>query len=482
MLFDENQGPFPAVYGMKSAGILKTRTSPEIKSSRISVGFETLDRHMFKAEACYQPLSDCGVKWARCQTGWSRCEKEKGRYDFAWLDEVADRLIAAGIKPWFSICYGNRLYCPDAPHESAVGAVPIYYGPEAIKAWENYVDALVRHFADRVDHWEVWNEPNGEWCWSSAKPNGTDYVRFARITSDIVRAIDPKAQIIGGVVCNFDMNFLEEALRAGLGDCCDILSFHVYSLIPEWGFANYVDAVKGMLDRYAPKMRLWQGETGCPSVAKDHHDEWLGIRRMDEEIQAKWVARRLLTDLRHDLELSSYFHTADLMESLYVMGDGKPSHPVMLGLLNGLTYTPKKAYFALRNLCAVFDEDTVRERLYIRLAMNEMWDITRTADRNLCTAIMADSYVRNGYPLYVYYSPTDLQNDNPVESVHGVEFWIEAEKTIRNPVIVDPVSGKVFHLRPGTVNGKSMTINCLPLMDYPLILTDAAAIELQTEQ
>ena len=62
---------------MKKIGKLKTYKSSEIKDSYISIGFECLDRELFKAEKCYEPLGKTGVKYARCQTGWCRCEKEK---------------------------------------------------------------------------------------------------------------------------------------------------------------------------------------------------------------------------------------------------------------------------------------------------------------------------------------------------------------------------------------------------------------------
>ena len=82
---------------MKKIGKLKTYTSKEIKDSYVSIGFECLDRDLFNADKCYDPLAKTGVKYARCQTGWAKTEKEKGVYDFAWLDNVVDNLLARGV-------------------------------------------------------------------------------------------------------------------------------------------------------------------------------------------------------------------------------------------------------------------------------------------------------------------------------------------------------------------------------------------------
>jgi hypothetical protein len=56
----------------------------------LGIGFETLDRKFFDPKPTYEPLEKLGIKWARVQTGWSRCETTKGKYDFAWLDEIVD--------------------------------------------------------------------------------------------------------------------------------------------------------------------------------------------------------------------------------------------------------------------------------------------------------------------------------------------------------------------------------------------------------
>src|SRR5512140_1692798 len=111
-------------------GKLKTRPSKAIAASPLSIGFETLDRKMFDPDRCYSHLGELGVKWARCQTGWARTETRCGEYDFAWLDSIVDNLLQVGVQPWFNLGYGNRIYTPGAPHESAVGWVPLN-SPEA---------------------------------------------------------------------------------------------------------------------------------------------------------------------------------------------------------------------------------------------------------------------------------------------------------------------------------------------------------------
>ena len=39
------------------------------------------------------------VKWVRVQSGWQRTERERGKYDFGWLDAIVDRLRSDGMTP-----------------------------------------------------------------------------------------------------------------------------------------------------------------------------------------------------------------------------------------------------------------------------------------------------------------------------------------------------------------------------------------------
>ena len=150
---------------LQKIGHLVPKSAAEIGSSRLGIGFEKLDRAVFDPTRAYDKLGAIGAKWARLQSGWQRTERTRGVYDFAWLDEIVDTLIAHGMQPWICLCYGNDLYSPEAKNIfGAVGVPPIFTDDQRC-GWAAYVKATVAHFRDRVDHWEIWNEPDGNWCW-----------------------------------------------------------------------------------------------------------------------------------------------------------------------------------------------------------------------------------------------------------------------------------------------------------------------------
>ena len=176
-------------YGLTPIGTLNTKPSRDIIDSRIGIGMECLDRRMYLPEKTYGHLAALGAKWARLQTGWSRCETTEGVYDFAWLDDVVDKVIAAGVRPWFNVGYGNKLYSPDAPHESAVGQVPLYDGERGVNGWKNFLHALASHFKDRIEYWEIWNEPNISSFWHPKhKSSPVEYAKLVSISAEAIRS------------------------------------------------------------------------------------------------------------------------------------------------------------------------------------------------------------------------------------------------------------------------------------------------------
>ncbi|MFV0605310.1 MAG: hypothetical protein ACK5NK_05640 [Niabella sp.] len=122
-------------------------------------------------------------------------------------------------------------YC--ASHESEIFAnlyEPIWNSNGEINPhnyYANYVYNVVKLYSPYIKYWEVWNEPdytynwNASQTWEQKDPNPCDlngfyapiqsYVRMLRITSEIVKNLDPDGQIcLGGIGYE---GFLDAILR-----------------------------------------------------------------------------------------------------------------------------------------------------------------------------------------------------------------------------------------------------------------------------
>lgn len=438
-------------FKLPQVGRIEPVLSLSIAESPLSVGFETLDRQHFDPTRTYSHLAKLGVKWARCQTGWNRCERTRGRFDFTWLDEVVDSLLKIGIQPWFNLGYGNRLYTPEKPDDYSVGWAPVF-SDEALKGWLRFTGAIAGHFRDRVRHWEIWNEPNIGGFWKPAKPDPKDYVAMVKPTAAEIRRIIPNAVIIGGAFAGIPMDYIKGCLENGLADHVDKISYHPYRPLPELNYAQEIKQLRALIAQYKPGIEIWQGENGCPSKGGGDSVGALSKLDWDETRQAKWLLRRILTDLRMGIELTSYFHTVDL-----VGYRGKTNYK---GLLRGSDYSPKPAYRAYQTLCALFDSKTklLATRLGRRIRVSRIF-------------FQKTHFSRNGRVLCAYWEETSLQRQWTPKRIL-LQVGIAPDLKLESPVLIDPLSGRVYKIAPKEQNRISVAFEDLPWLDYPLIVTD----------
>jgi polysaccharide biosynthesis protein PslG len=442
----------PFDFALPIAGTVKPVAPSAIAASSLSVGYETLDRRHFDPARTYPHLAQLGVKWARCQTGWCRCETTKGIYDFAWLDEVVNALLALGVQPWFNLGYGNRLYTPDAPDEFAVGWAPIFSNP-ARQSWLRFVNRIAEHFRDRVQHWEIWNEPNSTGFWRPEKPDAAAYVELVRITAPEIRRHVPNAVLIGGAFAGIPMSYIQRCLDAGLADQVDKISYHPYRSVPETNYEKEIAELRDMIARHKKGIPIWQGENGCPSQGGPGSAGALRDLEWDQIRQAKWLLRRILCDLRLEIELTSYYHMVDLV--------GYRGMTNYKGLLQGTDYIPKLSYRAYQCLCALFDSRTAHKPdLSLRLIDQEK------------VHLYDAGFVRTGRAVYAYWYPTDLQKGWTPRRI-TVQIDTPSSATIADPVLIDSLTARVFRLKPSAKSSDNLTLENLPLLDYPLLIADA---------
>ncbi len=453
---------------MKKIGKIKIKPSLNIEKSFVSIGFETLDRELWNDKKCYQPLGKSGVKFARCQTGWAKCEKQKGVYDFSWLDDIVDNLLKNGVEPWFNVGYGNPLYMPSAPNPTGVGCVPIYYGDKAFLGWQNFIKALTEHFCDRITHFEIWNEADLKCFWYPKNPNGKEYGEFVNFTTEIIKKHHNNAKTGGCVHSMFDMPFIKAFLSTVSPNNLDFFSFHVYTRTPEHHFSESVKLLSETLNQSGfHNTELWQGESGYPSWAfKDH---WLLPEGTDSEYtQAVYQLRRYFLDFKNNIKRSSFFQMADMWEKAYSTAKEITQRAAAHGVLNGLTYTPKQSYYTICNVANIFEGNITKKEEYMHV--NADCDITDllSIQKMVC--------LKNDKLMYFYYLPTKLGEE--VETTFNAQVC--TYKKLEHPILIDTLTGEVFECI--TEERDWHGVYCyknLPLKDHPLILSEKGAIDIE---
>ena len=85
------------------------------------------------------------------------------------------------------------------------------------------------------------------------------------------------------------------------------------------------------------------------------------------------------------------------------------------------------------------------------------------------------AFVRDGRALYAYWYPANLQEGWTPRKI-DVQISTARDAIIVEPVLIEPLTGRVFALKPTNRTGDALTFSALPLMDCPLIVTDHVVV------
>ena len=424
--------------------------------SRWSIGCECLDRDYADFDKIEDFYGELGAGYARIQSGWARCEQKKGRYDFGWLDRIVDGLIAQGVKPWMCLCYGNPLYSDGGVSLNAT----IFTDEKVMEAWKRYVTALVKHFKGRIYMFEVWNEPDS----GENKKYPERYGDLFAATAEAIRESDPDVMIAGGsFTARFRMDWITRALERikekGAIDELQAVTFHPYYPIPEEA-DDAIVRLGNLVRTYNPSAVLLQGESGCPSQLEYNHA--LCYHRWTEYSQVKWIMRRMMCDFALDVP-SSIFTMVDLQYDFMLQSFGL----VRMNLLKEPVYR-RPSFYAVSHLVAILDSD-----------MKPYGGISVKESRG--HEVRAAGISKDGKCVGVAFwrgddKPSDILDKEKVNAlVQGVVF--------ENPVLVDPVTGRVYDLSYVMLRGGQQRLENatkftgLPMWDSPLLIMEKDAFD-----
>ena len=181
-----------------------------------------------RGETEVELIRRAGADFARFHVTWFEIEPEKGKFDWAGLDRLVDKCVKAGIKP--VICfYGTPRWASNTPDDTRyVVHVWAYnaYAAKDVNDWTNFVGQLVKRYGDRVDTWEVWNEPhlrNYSCYWHDTPEN---YVMLLKSAYQTIKKLQPESKVwIGGMALRY-LPFYEAIMKLGAGPYFDYFAMH----------------------------------------------------------------------------------------------------------------------------------------------------------------------------------------------------------------------------------------------------------------
>ncbi|MDE3104640.1 MAG: glycosyl hydrolase family 39 [Acidobacteriota bacterium] len=257
--------PFPhfweKMFGSGRA-ILTLRQSyqDDLVSVRDVTGFDAVRAHgIFMDEVgLYDPDRQTLIPAQTAQ----RDTTAEGIYNFTYIDQIYDALLAHGVRPFVELSFMPRKLASDPARLHGFWYHPNVTPPKDYAGWDAMLQAFARHLVaryglDEVSHWdfEVWNEPNLDF-WGGS-PKQPTYWELYDHTARALKSVSLRLRVGGPSTAQaaWVAAFLQHCHDAGVP--VDFVSTHVY--------AN--DSAK---DVFGTTEQIPRDAMVCRSVAKVH--------------------------------------------------------------------------------------------------------------------------------------------------------------------------------------------------------------------
>ncbi|MBU0612525.1 cellulase family glycosylhydrolase [Patescibacteria group bacterium] len=193
----------------------------------------------------------------------------------AWFeryDSILEKYEDEGIKVLGMLAYGvtnGDFYQPD------------------LDVWEEFVRSVVYRYKDKVEAWEIWNEPDSPTYLTPHNPE--TYGPILERAYRTIKNIDPEALVLNGGLSWFNWYFAERLFQ-DYGDYFDRLAVHGYYCENQNSqeMMSHLDTLRSVVGTYRPGEQIWITEFGCST----------GSVKVTEQSQADYLddATKLLLE------------------------------------------------------------------------------------------------------------------------------------------------------------------------------------------
>ena len=235
---------------------------------------------------------ELGASWVRVVVNWSAVEATPGVFDWGNTDRVVNAARAQGYSV-LAVLAGTPAWAQGPVPSILPGAVPV--DPNS---YGTFAGAAAAHLGDRVDSYEVWNEPNIPTFFTPV--DAARYVGLLRAAYPAIHAADPGATVLSaGLATTIDVGgwtvapvtYLEQMYASGAAGFMDAVAMHPYTFPftvendPNGQWAQVDRAYATMIANGDGGKKIWITELGAPTGN--------GPMAVSEEAQAAILASNL---------------------------------------------------------------------------------------------------------------------------------------------------------------------------------------------
>lgn len=220
------------VQGMASLFAAEEVAAPAFsadKSLGSNVDLAQYDKAM--REAVVAKLESAGFKWVRQRFAWDAIEPARGQYDWTASDAVVETLARHNVKIVAVLDGAPRWARVDGDADNPLAP------PAKARDFGAFAQAFAARYGDRIDYYQVWDEPNIAPHWGAREVDPAAYGRLLREGAIQLRAADSGAVVLlaalaptlesGGANMS-ELTYLDGLYLSGAGEWFDIVSAQLY--------------------------------------------------------------------------------------------------------------------------------------------------------------------------------------------------------------------------------------------------------------
>ncbi len=214
----------------------ETKLSEELEDNRIGAmgTFKERIHSEEDADSFVEDVNNLGLKWVRLSIDWFdwHVVEDTKEYSEYYIDPNYDKVITGLANNNIKMMYVLNYWDESIPLglEEKKGEFLRFKTEEEIQNYLDYVQFIVHHFKDKIEYYEILNEPSGD---LGQFTELDDYINLIKRVVPVIREEDPNAKIVIGAVCNLRESvhheYLFGILNSDVLPLVDAISFHPMS-------------------------------------------------------------------------------------------------------------------------------------------------------------------------------------------------------------------------------------------------------------
>jgi len=211
----------------------QTKLSEELEDNRIGSLWDLkIPDYYGDPDVFYRDVNDLGLKWVRLDIDvrdWNMVDWNAGGHSHFYIEPHQNETITRLADKSIRIVYCLVFWDPESPGQKKEEGYSRFKNEKEIQNYLNYTRFIVRNFKDRIEYYEILNEPNiGHGTQQHVELN--DYVNLIKRVISVIREEQPEAKIVVGATSNLNEPDSHEytfgLLKSDIMPLVDAISIH----------------------------------------------------------------------------------------------------------------------------------------------------------------------------------------------------------------------------------------------------------------